>query len=275
MRSVRQNPPAFQIVQYRFWDGMLSNDQRALFGRLKPLVDDMNREDDPIIYSWYEHCQWKWKQWEYTSVLSCIDLSPPIGSKVLDAGCGYTPLIRYLCSVGMDGYGFDWDVDERLSSLAKNETLLFGNLVHYHNQDIRAMAWPSDFFDYTISISVLEHLYGGRGLLQRAIDRLLPRSKKYFSFKTIRHTFEELVRVTKPGGLIILTMDCGYGGGLPVPVVEKLLGIHIVHFPDIETIRSYWKGDDYYSCQNRIYPRTPREYTSFFAILRKNDAQQF
>lgn len=273
MNLIGQNLPAFDVVEWRCWDGTLSNDQEALFKRLEQVVEDMNREDDPLIYSWYEHCQWKWKQWEYASVLSYLDLVTPFGRRILDAGCGYTPLIRYFSSIGMDAYGFDWDVNERLSQLAKSATLLFGKFVHYHKQDIRAMKWSSDFFDYTVSVSVIEHLFGAQGFFQKIIDRMLPPQKKYFHIQTLKRTLKELIRVTKPGGLIVLTMDCGYGGGLPVTVVEKLLGIRIPDFPNVETIRSYWKSDNYYSNKNRIFPSTPREYTALLAILRKSNAR--
>ena len=272
MSSAKNVWPAFSVAEWQLWDGTLSAIKYALFARMKPLVDDMNREDDPIIYSWYEHCQWKWKQWEYASVLSYLDLVSPCGRKVLDAGCGYTPLIRYLASIGMDAHGFDWDVDEWKSSLGKSSELLFGERVKYRNQDITAMDWQSGFFDYTVSVSVLEHLYGAQRLLQRVFDRPFPRSRKYFAAKSIRQALAELIRVTKPGGLIILTMDCGYGGGIPAAVVQKLLGIRISHFPDIELIRSYWRSDDYYSSRNRIYPSTPREYTALLAVLRKANA---
>lgn len=74
---------------------------------MRSIVEDMNRPDDPILLNWYEHTKWRWKQDEYWWVLSHIDLCSHQGKKVLDAGCSYTPLIRYLASIGMDVYGFD------------------------------------------------------------------------------------------------------------------------------------------------------------------------
>jgi len=263
----------FRIVECKIWDGALSEDQQALLARMEPFIEDMNREDEPIIYSWYEHTQWNWKRWEYASVLSHINPDECIGRRVLDAGCGYTPLIRYLASIGMEAYGFDWDADEQESILERSRTLLGGNLVKYHKQDMRVMQWPSNFFDYTVSVSVLEHLYEAEGSFQKAVDWLLPPPRKLFYTRTLRRALKELIRVTKPGGLIILTMDCGYGGGISVAVLEKLFGIRLAHFPDIQTIRSYWKQDDYYSRKNRIYPSTPREYTSFLTVLKKQDVQ--
>jgi len=261
--------PPFEILEWQLYDGLLPQDQLDLFMRMKPIVEDMNRPDDLTLYLWYEICQWKWKQREYAWVLSHLDLNATAGRKVMDAGCGYMPLIRYLASIGMEAYGFDLDDDKQTCSLAKSSTLLFGNLVRFQKQDIRAMNWPSDYFDYTLSVSVLEHLYRGQGFFQRVFDKFLPRTKKYFHIQTVRQTLHELIRVTRPGGLIVLTMDCGYGGGLPIFVIEKLLNIRILNFPDIETIRSYWRSDEYYTAKNRILPSTPREYTAFMCVLKK------
>lgn len=260
----------FEILEWNLWDGKITDEQFELFARMRNIVDDMNRPDDPVIYSWYEHTQWKWKQCEYAWVLSHLKI-PLVKKKVLDAGCGYTPLIRYLASIGMDAYGFDWDVMSDIQKKASR--LLNGDLVKYHKQDIRAMNWQSDFFDYSVSVSVLEHLIGTLSYLKKALNTLFPRKYKLFLLDNIRSALGELIRVTKPGGLIILTMDRGYGGGIPVRYVEKLFDITIDDFPGIETIRSYWQRDEYYSHKNKIYPGTPREYTAFLIVLRKDHAQ--
>ena len=258
-----------QVSKWSTWDGSLSNVQQELFAKMKPVVDDMNRESDPAFFTWYEHTQWQWKQWEYSSVLNQIDLSAAAGCKVLDAGCGYTPLIRYLASIGMEAYGFDWDAKEIESNLSKSSSLLHGNLVKYHKQDMRDMKWPSDFFDYTVCVSVLEHLFAGQNIFQKAVDKFLPPENKVFHINNVRRAIHEMIRVTKPGGQIILTMDCGFGGGIPVQAVEKLLDIQIKPFPDIETIRQFWKNDEYYMHRNRMLPGVPREYTSLLAVLQK------
>ena len=52
-------------------------------------------------------------------------------------------------------------------------------------------------------------------------------------------------------------------------MIENLFGIRVSDFPDIKTIRSYWRNDEYYSKQNKIYPGTPRDYTAFMIVLRK------
>ena len=259
----------FEVVDWALWDGSLTQEQAALYSDMKPVVDDMHRIDDPVLDSWYEHCQWKWKQREYAWVLEKLGTFPVGQPKVLDAGCGYTALIRYLASKGFTSYGFDWDIHDEQSDLGRSSALMYGNLVNYHRQDIRSMKWPSDYFDTTVCVSVLEHLWAAQGLLQKIFDKPLPIKHKFFHFQNIDRALQEFIRVTKKGGAVILTMDCGYGGGIPVPVIEKLFGVTISNFPSIETIRSYWLRDHDYMSLNRIYPSTAREYTSFMAVLRK------
>lgn len=202
----------FEVIEWQIWDGTLTAEQFALFAQMKPVVDNMHHPGNQAIYSWYEHCQWKWKQREYTWILSNLNLVAPSGHKVLDAGCGYTPLIRYFASINMDAYGFDWDAVELESNLTKSSMLAYGDRVHYHKQDIRSMKWPSDFFDYTVSVSVLEHLWLADGLIKKIVDKLLPIPVKIFPNENIRRALSEFIRVTRPGGLVVLTMDCGYGG---------------------------------------------------------------
>jgi len=257
----------FTVERWELWDGSLSPDHERLASTLNSVLEDMNREADPVIYTWYEHAQWKWKRWEYASVLATLPAAPA-GLRVLDAGCGYTPLIRHVASLGTDAYGFDWDLNAAESNLSISSSLLFGDRVSYRQQDIRAMSWPSDYFDVTLSVSVLEHLYQAEGFPAKVWDRLAG-SHKPFHYRNVARAIQDLVRVTKPGGLIAITMDCGYGGGIPPSEVERLFDIKFPSFPNVDTIREYWRHDDYYMRRNKIYPNTPREYTGFFAVLRK------
>lgn len=262
---------SFDIVDWKLYDGQLTVEQAAIFERMKPVVDDMRRPTEPIFYSWFEHCQWRWKQREYVWILEQLGMDLK-DRKVMDAGCGYTPLIRYLASQGCEAYGFDWDAIEAESNMERSASLLYGNLVKYSKQDIRAMNWPSDYFDATVCVSVLEHLWSAQGFFQKAFDYFLPAKYKEFHFRNIRRAVDEMVRVTRPGGLIILTMDCGYGYAIPVGVIERLTGIRIAVFPSAETLRSYWERDVYYSEKNKAIPSAPREYTAFMITMRKKHA---
>ena len=260
----------FTIENYDVYNGQLSKQDSKHLEGMKPFIEDMNRPNDPIMYSWYEHCMWKWKKREYAYILNNIHTESSFGQKVLDAGCGYTPLIRYLASLGMDAYGFDWDAKEIHSNLKKSSTLLYGNAVNYEKQDLCKIEWPSDYFDYVACVSVLEHLQGGATIWQRLINKFFPAEKKPFQLKKVQLAINELLRCTKNGGSIIITMDCGWGGGIRPFLVEKLFGISLDDFPNLEQIRTFWKSDDYYSLKNVVYPRHPRDYTAFMITLRKN-----
>jgi SAM-dependent methyltransferase len=259
------------VLSWALWDGQLAPELELLAAALKPLLVDMNKPDNPTLYTWYEHAQWRWKQWEYASMIQAVG-DHPEGRRILDAGCGYTPLIRYFASLGADAYGFDWDLSAAESDLATSSTLSFGDRVRYVQQDIRAMSWPSDYFDSTLSVSVLEHLYQATNIPTKVFDRLSG-AHKPFHYRNVARALAELVRVTKPGGTIAVTMDCGYGGGIPAGEVERLFGISFPAFPDIDTIRGYWSQDEYYSQRNLVFPGTPREYTGFLVVLQKNGGQ--
>jgi SAM-dependent methyltransferase len=261
----------FEIVEWQLYNGTLNSEQAALFAQMKAVVDDMRRPEEPIFYTWFEHCQWKWKQREYAWILE--QLGPNLaGRKVMDAGCGYTPLIRHLAAQGCEAHGFDWDAIEAESNMEKSAALLHGKLVKYSKQDIRAMQWPSDYFDATVCVSVLEHLWSAQGFFQKAFDKFFPARYKEFHNRNVRRAIDEMVRVTRPGGLIIITLDCGYGYAIPVPVIEKLMGIEIKGFPSVETLRSYWERDEYYTGKNTAIPGHPRDYTAFMITLRKKHA---
>jgi SAM-dependent methyltransferase len=257
----------FRVLEARLWQGGLPDRERALYQEMHELVEDLNRPD-PILQLWYELCQWQWKRWEFGSVLATLDLPNAHGKKVMDAGCGYTALIRHLASRGMDAYGFDWDVDEQSSSLGRAAELMYGDRVKYRKQDIRDLKWPTADFDYVVCVSVLEHLWLAGAPWKRLIDKPLPPPSKVFHIRNMRRAIHEMVRVTKPGGKVIITMDCGYGRAVPASVIEPLFGIAIPNFPDLETVRSYWAADESFSRNSGgPYSNAPREYTSLLAVL--------
>jgi len=73
-------------------------------------------------------------------------VSPP--AKVLDAGCGYSPLPRLLVEKGYDAYGIDINEDW----IPKVEGFKASD------QDIRRTSFPDGFFDQILLVSTLEHV---------------------------------------------------------------------------------------------------------------------
>jgi SAM-dependent methyltransferase len=257
-----------RVVHWQLWKGEFTDAQAALIAPMQPLFDEMKASSDHHLSDWYDHTQWRWKRWEYATVLAHLPLGDP-GTRVMDAGCGYTPLVRYLGGLGMQAYGFDWDMNPAESQLGRAASLLHGDRVTFSNQDMRRMDWPPDYFDYTVSVSVLEHLFFSPHFAGKVYDYFLPPQHKYFHVENLASAVRDLIRVTKPGGNLLLTMDCGYGDALRLSVIEKIFGIAIDGFPDAETLRSYWTADPYYSQRNQKIPSTPRGYTSLFLHLEK------
>ena len=260
---------SIKVHSWKLWKGELTQAQTDVIAPMQPLFDELKTSGDATLRNWFDHTQWRWKRWEYASVLAGLPVKNPLGIKVMDAGCGYTPLIRHLGGLGMDAYGFDWDMDPRDSQLAKAATLMHGDRVQFHNQDLRRLDWPSNYFDYTLSVSVLEHLFLSPHFPGKVFDYFLSPASKYFHVENLAAAVRELIRVTKPGGRLLLTMDTGYAGGIRVPVIEKVFGVKVEGLPDIDTLRGYWKADPYYSQSNASIPPTPREYTSLFLDLEK------
>jgi len=116
------------------------------------------------------------KRWEYPWALERACLQPQ--SRVLDAGCGASIFPVYLARQGHDVTGVDLDIPTGLADA-------HGVDIHYTSAGITDLPFPDQHFDAVFCISVIEHL--GHGGVQAALD--------------------ELRRVVKPGGRLMLTTD--------------------------------------------------------------------
>jgi len=131
------------------------------------------------------------KHWEYCQTLLNVEVSE--GMRVLDAGCSRSvfPLYlakKYKCSVvGVDNATCDrYKLDRKLGGK-------FGLDVEYIQADLRSVDLPDGYFDVSFCISVLEHV------------------------KSSYLGMDELIRLTKPGGVIGITTDF-VPKGKPLPV---------------------------------------------------------
>jgi SAM-dependent methyltransferase len=103
----------------------------------------------------------------------------PAGQKILDAGCGsqqYRPCCSHLQYFGQDFGGYDGVGDEEGLAI---EGYKYGNLAY--RCDIWAIPERNDTFDVVLCTEVLEHI------------------------PYPNETIKELVRLTKPGGMLIVT----------------------------------------------------------------------
>ncbi|MCZ7399988.1 MAG: class I SAM-dependent methyltransferase [Candidatus Methanoperedens sp.] len=103
--------------------------------------------------------------------------------RILDVGCAGTKLPIKLAKTGHEVYGID--------------------ACPYHNQDfyfiqssLEHLPFDNDFFDIVSAVSTIEHVGLGR-----YGDPISPNGDK--------KAMEELKRIVKPGGKIILTIPCG------------------------------------------------------------------
>lgn len=101
----------------------------------------------------------------------------PAGSHILDVGCGTGVLAERLLREGYDVTGAD-PFAAMLDVMRKRDPRL--TTVHAHGQDL---PFPDDTFDFTYCVAVMHHVADP---------------------KDVHDTLTEMVRVTKPGGLVMV-----------------------------------------------------------------------
>ena len=132
------------------------------------------RRDEIDGLSLYNGEAWHFRPWEYTWALSQLD-----GSVVLDAGSGVTHPLQFLLALRCDRV-LAVDTDPRLADRPP-----FGGLDRVV-ASLCEMPIEDESVDQVFCISVLEHLSPG--------DRAA--------------ALREFRRVLRPGGSVVLTMDC-------------------------------------------------------------------
>lgn len=146
---------------------------------LRAFEADMTRDGVPHR-EWHVH-----RLWEYASIMQQLDeLGVPADAKIVDLGSGasfFDPYLaqRYphLCCVDTEKYGdYRWMVTQQRAR--------YGVSLPLFNDHIESLLphW-SDVFDVTLCISTIEHIDDHDA------------------------GFREIVRITKPGGLIFITSD--------------------------------------------------------------------
>ena len=148
--------------------------------RREPEVN--NDPTQPELYGDDPDCQWS-RGWEYPWVLLHGDFQ--VGHTVLDAGAGASPLPMLLARQGCQVTAVDFDVvgEGAKAKLWGCHPELTLGLYRSEWADLTRMKYDDATFDRVVSVGVLEHLKD-RGL-----------------------AISELMRVLKPGGLLIVTED--------------------------------------------------------------------
>jgi SAM-dependent methyltransferase len=103
----------------------------------------------------------------------------------LDAGSGVTPLVHVFASREVQAEASDGD-EKLIGNLNRLDTQrIYGTAVQYTTQNLTKTSYPDAIFDAISCVSVLEHI-------SAPYDQM---------------AIQELVRILKPGGILVLTVD--------------------------------------------------------------------
>jgi ADP-heptose:LPS heptosyltransferase/SAM-dependent methyltransferase len=125
------------------------------------------------------------KNWEYLYVLNAIK-EIDSEKRIIDVGAGRGALQVYLSGTSWDVSSVDLSFSEHLHDGHEcRHTFLktYGGKIHFRFGSIFNLPFPDNHFDVVVSVSVIEHL----------------KNKEFALY--------ELLRVLKPGGLLVLTYD--------------------------------------------------------------------
>jgi len=159
------------------------------------------------------------RRWEYPWVIINSEIRK--GIKVLDAGCGGSPLLLYLYKMGCLCYGIDnnfFDEPRGFSSsgikyrIAAGLSRLYPFYFWFNPHSIEGLSNPGKTLGFSINYT--------KGNLtnipfhDNTFDRIFCISvAEHLSKEDMLKIAREFNRVLKPGGLLIATIDC-WGTGL-------------------------------------------------------------
>ena len=210
---ISQNSPFASGTQFALIEHLSDENRVHQYSRLERFSNEFIR----ILGSWWT-TEYKWPKdpirnwsriWEYPFVSCLAEKLVKNGSKVLDVGSGTTFFPFYLAQINnFDLYALDNDPkhNSHFSACCRavRQKLKLHDLIPVPVMaSAECTRLKSDSFDLVYSISVLEHVP----------DPLL--------------VIEEIYRLLKPGGYLIVTLDVAYplgvkSDGLQVPDLIEL-----------------------------------------------------
>jgi len=175
------------------------------------------------------------RRWEYPWAIQNAGLES--GFTVLDAGCGGSPLLPYLAQQWRDGLflkGVDKGVERVLNWKGRLLDLIgyravegfcpsLDKRVEILHESLSAMSLPDAFFDRIFCISVMEHIPQGA---QRSV-------------------MNEMARVLKPSGLLLMTMDLPMDDASPAKYIVEGSGLRLIGDLDYSVPRLERHGLNY------------------------------
>lgn len=150
------------------------------------------KELQEYIYKWVEDPLHQWsRQWEYPYVFSKIINTVEnnnVKTNILDAGSGVTFFPYFLKNKINNSSIFCCDNDKSLDSIYQKINDKTKDTLKFSNTDLRDLNFENESFDIIYCISVIEHI------------------------KNYERVVEELYRVLKLGGSLIVTFDISTDG---------------------------------------------------------------
>lgn len=138
---------------------------------------------------------WMARLWEYPWAILNSDISP--NSKVLDVGSGWSLFPLYLAQRSRNIDSIDTD-ERQMKLLSPVLADILKLKVNYFVDDALNLSAKDNTYDYVFCISVLEHL-------EEEMENGIPINRH--TNKLDRIAIREFIRVIKPGGRVILTLD--------------------------------------------------------------------
>lgn len=140
------------------------------------------------------------REWEYPWAVTCGDIQE--GENILDCGCGGAPFLPFVVeNLKCNGFGIDLGYGDRIKDydtvinssdpLANlryfyvQPSFVVGNRIVIKKQSMADIGYEDGFFDKVFCISVMEHMEEG----------------------IAKESIKEMVRVLKPGGKLLMTID--------------------------------------------------------------------
>jgi len=138
---------------------------------------------------------WPIKYWEYPWTITNSRLTRQM--KILDIGSGWSLFPMYLARHGHQVDAIDIDEDQ-MTKISPFLAKIQGAEINYRAQNVLDMDYEDETFDRVFCISVLEHIE------EEEVDGKLV---NYHSRNLDIKAMSEMLRVLKPSGLLLMTVD--------------------------------------------------------------------